>query len=76
MSPAKRRYDPRQWIVAVADGCSGQPGDQPRSGDLIHARSYTKDGPLAEPGGKKNRPNYNHLFLIALVVIAAVVQRF
>jgi len=42
-----------QWIVAVAGSGGDQTGNQPQSGDLVHARSYTKDGPLASPESQR-----------------------
>jgi len=50
---SKRRVRCTQWIMAVAGSCGDHTGDQPRSGDLVHARNHTKDGPLASPESQR-----------------------
>jgi len=46
------------------------------TGDLVHARSHTKDGPLASPESQRTDPIITIFLLIALAVITAAVQRF
>ena len=38
--------------MALADECGDHTGDQPQSGDLVHACRNTKDGPLASPASQ------------------------
>ena len=46
---------------AVAGSCGDQTSDQPRSGDLVHVRSHTKDGPLAKPESQRTESITTHI---------------
>jgi hypothetical protein len=73
---SKRGLRSTEWIVALAGKRDDHTGDQPQSGDLVHARRNTKDNPLASPESQGTESITTLIFLIALVVITTVVQHF